>query len=482
MTFAHHTFHIQTFGCQMNAGDSDWLSRSLKTRGFAEVPFAQARVHILNTCSIREKAEQKVYSELGRIAHYCKVNDIRDVTVCVGGCVAQQVGAALVRRFPQVRLIFGTDGVAAAPEAISRLMEEPRLRLSLLDFADRYGERDSAWLDAALDGSGEGIPAAAFVNIMQGCDNFCTYCIVPYVRGRQKSRGSEAVIEECRALVRGGARDITLLGQNVNSYGQDAGADGTSFATLLRKVAALPGLERLRFVTPHPKDIAPEVIDAFADLKVLCPRLHLPLQSGSDRILKAMNRRYDAARYLDIVDRLKKARPDMLLTTDVIVGFPGETEEDFEATMTLMREAGFASSFSFVYSDRPRAKAALLQGKVDRGIALERLARLQEWQNQANTETLESMAGTDRTILLEGKSRLENLLPEGADGAPAPRAHPERESWQGKTEHGIIVNVELPPKYEVHFLHGGWTGAMLPVHIEAAAKHSLKGRPTGTPW
>lgn len=482
MTLAQHTFHIQTFGCQMNAGDSDWLSRSLKTRGFVEVPFAEAKVHILNTCSIREKAEQKIYSELGRIARHCKVHNISGVTVCVGGCVAQQVGAALTRRFPQVRLVFGTDGVAAAPEAISRLMEEPRLRLCLLDFADRYGERDSTWMEAALDGSGEGIPAVAFVNIMQGCDNFCTYCIVPYVRGRQKSRGAEAVIAECRALVRGGAREITLLGQNVNSYGRDAGADSTSFAALLRKVAAIPGLERLRFVTSHPKDIAPEVIDAFAELDVLCPRLHLPLQSGSDNILKAMNRRYDTARYLDIVARLKKARPDILLTTDIIVGFPGETEEDFEATMALMREVGFASSFSFIYSDRPRAKAALLPGKVERDIALARLSRLQEWQNQANNQVLTSLTGMDCTILLEAKSRLETLLPEDGEGEAVPRPHSERESWQGKTEHGIIVNVELPRKEALRFAQGGWLGAMLPVRIEAAAKHSLKGRPTGTPW
>ena len=478
----HHTFHIQTFGCQMNAGDSDWLSRSLKTRGFVEAPFEEARVHILNTCSIRDKAEQKVYSELGRIARYCKVNRISGVTVCVGGCVAQQVGPALAKRFPQVRLIFGTDGIAAAPDAISRLMEEPRLRLSLLEFADRYEERDGAWLGAALDGSGEGVPPAAFVNIMQGCDNFCTYCIVPYVRGRQKSRAADAVVAECRALVTGGAREITLLGQNVNSYGQDSGADGTSFAALLRRVTALPGLLRLRFVTPHPKDIAPEVIDAFADLETLCPRLHLPLQSGSDRILKAMNRRYDTARYLGIVERLRKARPDILLTTDIIVGFPGETEEDFEATMALMAEVGFASSFSFVYSDRPRAKAALLPDKVERSVALERLSRLQAWQNQASDTILASMSGTDRVILLEAKSRLDALLPEGEEDASAPVPHPDKEAWQGKTEHGVIVNVELPRRGALRFAQGGWLGAMLPVHIEAAAKHSLKGRPTGAPW
>ena len=494
MTPSPHAFHIQTFGCQMNAGDSDWLSRSLKTRGFVEVPFEMAGIHILNTCSIRDKAEQKVYSELGRIARYCKVNRIQGVTVCVGGCVAQQVGEKLVRRFPQVRLIFGTDGVAAAPDAISRLVEEPHLRLRLLDFADSYEERDKDWLDAALGGSGDGIPASAFVNIMQGCDNYCTYCIVPYVRGRQKSRGATAVLDECRALIQGGAREITLLGQNVNSYGQDKGADGAGFAELLLRVSELPGLARLRFVTPHPKDIAPEVIAAFAENTKLCPRLHLPLQSGSDRILKAMNRRYDTARYRDIVARLKMARPDIILTTDIIVGFPGETEEDFEATMALMREIGFTSSFSFVYSDRPHAKAALLPGKVERRLALDRLSRLQEWQNQASDTVLTSMIGQESVVLLEGKSRLEQLLPEeDAEGGGGSRAltvdgggvvpgAARLESWQGKTPEGFIVNVELEPRPEGRFAAGGWRGALLPVRIEAAARHSLKGRQAGTPW
>ncbi len=484
------SFHIQSFGCQMNLGDSEWLARSLAARGFVERPFDEASFYILNTCSVREKAEQKVYSELGRIASYCAAHGKKDVTVCVGGCVAQQVGERIMRRFPQVRLVFGADGIARAPEAVSRLAEEPRLRLTLLELTEGYSER----ADVRLEQS-EGIPPSVFVNIMQGCDNYCSYCIVPYVRGPQKSRQPETVLAECRSLVRGGAREITLLGQNVNSYGLDQAGQNAAeppFAKLLYAVAAIPGLERLRFVTSHPKDIAPEVIRAFADLDVLCPRLHLPLQSGSDRILKLMNRRYDTARYLGIVEALKKARPDILLTTDIIVGFPGESEEDFQATMRLMREVGFASSFSFVYSDRPQARAALLPGKVERTEALHRLSRLQEWQNQANDELLASMKGKESVILLEGKSRLEKLLPEehtvdipdegkgesrpcrqGKDGAGL-------ESWQGKTPQGFIVNVELPARSETET--SGWLGAMLPVHIDAAARHSLKGRQAGDPW
>jgi len=497
------TFHIQTFGCQMNASDSEWLVRSLKARGFVEAPFEEAAFYLLNTCSVREKAEQKVYSELGRIARFCKVHQRRNVTVCVGGCVAQQAGDRIMKRFPEVRLVFGTDGIARAPEAVSRLAEEPRLRLKLLDFTERYVERDDVRLcpagedSDASPASGDSrphpdIPACAFVNIMQGCDNYCAYCIVPYVRGAQKSRDAGAVLAECRALAAGGAREITLLGQNVNSYGLDKGgkAEGAPpFAQLLRSVAAIPGLERLRFVTSHPKDIAPEVIDAFARLENLCPRLHLPLQSGSDRILKAMNRRYDIARYMDIVERLKNARPDILLTTDIIVGFPGETEADFQETMRIMREVGFASSFSFVYSDRPGARAVLLPGKIERSIALERLSRLQAWQNQANDTILASMVGEKSVILIEGKSRLDALLPE--DGGTARNAAASShggmgeseagyESWQGKTPQGLIVNVELP-----HRPGPGrpeWPGAMLPVVIDAAARHSLKGHQAGAPW
>jgi tRNA-2-methylthio-N6-dimethylallyladenosine synthase len=254
------TFQMQTFGCQMNANDSDWLVRSLSARGFRSASFEKAGLYIINTCSVRDKPEQKVYSELGRIAHMCKALGRRSATVCVGGCVAQQVGPPLMRRFGQVRLLFGADGIAHAPEAIERLMEEPGLRLNLLDMADRYVERADIWDESA-------IPASAFVTIMQGCDNFCAYCIVPHVRGRQKSREPDAVLAECRRLVDGGAREITLLGQNVNSYGLDGTPDGEgckkeSFAALLKRVAALPGLERLRFVTSHPKDIAPAVIEA----------------------------------------------------------------------------------------------------------------------------------------------------------------------------------------------------------------------------
>ena len=475
------SFHIQTFGCQMNANDSDWLRRSLLRRGFEEVPFEAASIHILNTCSVRDKPEQKVYSELGRIARFAKVHERDDILVCVGGCVAQQIGAKLKKRFPQVRLVFGTDGVAAAPEHIERLVAEPWRFYNLTDFTETYTERTDDW------SAEEQAPASAFVNIMQGCDNFCAYCIVPFVRGRQKSREPEAVLKDCRTLLEAGAREITLLGQNVNSYGLDAGKRGLSFASLMHKVAALPGLARLRFVTPHPKDIAPEVIEAFGSLPALCPRLHLPLQSGSDRILAAMNRRYTVEKYLDIVESIRKVRPDMLFTTDIIVGFPGETEEDFAQTMQVMREVGYASSFSFVYSDRPGAKAVLLPDKVERKVGLERLSRLQDWQNNTNISLLAAQVGTEKTVLLESASPRAPLPDNGAPIAEAvPLALQEGwVSWQGKTPEGFIVNVPLPPAgtcphhgtapQATGLQTGTWKGVLLPVSIDAAARHSLKG-------
>ena len=293
-----NSFHIITFGCQMNVHDSQWLARALEARGFCEAPLEEARVVVVNTCSVREKPEQKVMSTLGRIRQV--TGNSPRVLVAVTGCVAQQLGEKLFSR--QVRLVAGSDGISGAPQAIERLLDEPALRISLLDFTSHYVEREP----------GADTPSApvGFVNIMQGCDNFCAYCIVPYTRGRQKSRLTPAILDECRHLLDRGAREITLLGQNVNAFGRDTHGDGVSFAALLEKVAALPGLKRLRYVTPHPKDMGPEDVAAFANIPQLCPRLHLPLQAGSDVVLKRMGRKYDSARYLELVASLRDARPE----------------------------------------------------------------------------------------------------------------------------------------------------------------------------
>jgi tRNA-2-methylthio-N6-dimethylallyladenosine synthase len=461
------TFHIITFGCQMNVGDSDWLARALSARGWRQVAEKDAWLVVVNTCSVREKPEQKVYSELGRVALGLRRKP--GLTAAVGGCVAQQIGRGFFERFPFVRLVFGSDGIASAPDALDRLAEEPGARVALLDFLAAYPERENVLAQDVLPafdkdaGEPEAGPAQAFVNIMQGCDNFCAYCIVPYTRGRQKSRSPEAVLEECRLRVEQGAREITLLGQNVNSYGLDPSAkdSGVGFAELLRRVAAIPGLARLRFTTSHPKDIDPLVIRAFGELENLCPALHLPLQSGSDAVLKRMGRKYDRARYLSIVAELRAARPDLALTTDLIVAFPGETDEDFEQTLNMMERVGFESSFSFRYSDRPGVAALRMRPKVPDEVGQERLLRLQSLQNGITKQSLKSLEGSEAVVLLESMSRRQDA------GEPF---------WRGRDAGGRVVNVRLPAG------GGDHAGRMVRVRLLEAKNHSLLGERVGQPW
>ncbi|HKI82485.1 MAG TPA: tRNA (N6-isopentenyl adenosine(37)-C2)-methylthiotransferase MiaB [Pseudodesulfovibrio sp.] len=446
-------FHITTFGCQMNVHDSQWLARALESRGWEETGDEDAQVYILNTCSVRDKPEQKVYSELGRVAAHLKRDE--NVFAAVGGCVAQQVGRGFFERFPFVKLVFGSDGIAGAPNALERIAAGKEERAALLDFVTLYEEREQPDAPVAVAETRQ-----AFVNIMQGCDNFCAYCIVPYTRGRQKSRTPNAILDECRSLVEGGVREITLLGQNVNSFGLDKGGVGVSFAELLHSVAAIPGLDRLRFTTSHPKDIAEEVVHAFGELPNLCPSLHLPMQAGSDRVLKAMRRKYDMERYLSIVDGLRAARPDISLTTDLIVGFPGETEEDFQLTLDMVERVGFESSFSFKYSDRPGVAAVNMESKVPAEEASERLQRLQTMQNNITRKCLKNLEGARTDAFIEGLSRMQ-------DG--------DAVSWKGRDPAGRIVNVLMAES-------AGLTGVMVPVKIVEAKKHSLVGERTGELW
>jgi len=435
-----------TFGCQMNVNDSDWLARTLVQRGFVQASLEEAELVILNTCSVREKPEQKVYSSLGRIAQATRHTP--KSFVALAGCVAQQIGGRIFDSFPQVRLVLGSDGLIFAPDAIERLRAEPDARLCLTDFSDSYAERP-----LAIVAGGQPVKPVAFVNIMQGCDNFCAYCIVPLTRGRPKSRSADAVIAECRAWLEAGAREVTLLGQNVNAFGQDTAGDDADFTGLLRRVAALPGLKRLRFITSHPKDLSPQLIRAFGELEQLCPRLHLPLQSGSDRVLARMGRKYNRAHYLALIRRLRAMRPDMAFSTDIIVGFPGESEEDFQDTLSIVEEVGFMSSFSFCYSDRPGTAAEHMPDKLDTQLKLERLARLQTLQARLSGAWLQERVGKDSVLLLEGASRK-------ASGAG--------EDWQGRDPYGTPVNIVLPAGT-------GKPGDLVPVRISEAKKHSLLG-------
>lgn len=432
-----NSFHIITFGCQMNVRDSQWLAARFAALGFMEAPLENAQVIILNTCSVREKPERKVKAAINRIASQTGHN--REVLVGVLGCVAQQLGAELFKTSNQTRLVAGADGLRYAPEAIIRLLQNPEEKLSFLDFSRTYEEK------APDRQKGAG---SAFVNIMQGCDNYCSYCIVPFTRGRQKSRRKADILAECQGRIAEGFCEIVLLGQNVNAWGKDNGEIG--FGALLEKVAALPGLRRLRFITPHPADMDRATIAAFGSLPQLCPRLHLPLQSGSNRILDAMRRRYSREDYLFLVERLKSARPDLTLTTDIITGFPGESEEDFQQTLDMARQCAFASSFSFCYSDRPGARAALMSDKIADKAKLERLARLQALQEELTSAWLQSRIGETVELLVEQPSTKGEF------------------SWQGRDPHGEIVNFQWQTNENP-------AGRFVLAKITTAKKHTLCG-------
>ena len=446
------TFAIITFGCQMNVNDSDWLERVLLAHGHEKAPLSTAQCLFCNTCSVREKPEQKVRNCLQQIISQRKQDP--PALIAVLGCVAQQLGEDFFALSPHLRLVAGPDGLPKVPGLVEKLLAEPRLKISLLDFTLSYEERE--------EGLAVSQGPTAYVNIMQGCDNFCTYCIVPYTRGRQKSRTFSAIVEECRRKIAQGACEITLLGQNVNAYGCDKqakaariqGEDFPSFAELLKAIGSLPGLLRLRYTSPHPKDMRPEDIEAFASLPTLCPQLHLPLQSGSSRVLARMGRGYDRERYRELVRALRKARKDLALSTDLIVGFPGESEEDFEATLAMLEECRFLSSFSFCYSDRPGARAVTFLDKIPREIQHARLLRVQNLQDELQKDLLRQRVNTITQVLLEGPSR---------------RWNRQGYAWQGRDPYGTLVHVAFDRCAEHR-------GELVTAQIFEAGSHCLFAR------
>lgn len=414
--------YIKTFGCQMNERDSEIIEQLLFPAGFLPVQDIQAAdLILLNTCSIRAKAEQKVYSLLGQLRQY-KLNN-PGLLIGVAGCVAQQEGERIQQKMPHVDLVVGTQQLYRIPELVALLDQGRRLKANIaLDKAFRLPSL------AATTREGLASPPSPapqgfkkFVTIMQGCDNYCSYCVVPYTRGRETSRPVADILEEVRALAAAGIRDITLLGQNVNSYGQASpvAENPVAFAGLLRQVAEVPGLRRLRFTTSNPKDLTEELMRCFAEIPILCPHFHLPVQSGSDRVLAAMNRKYTASDYLERVAALRRYRPDLALSTDIIVGFPGETDEDFDQTMDLLETVRFHASFSFKYSDRPGTRSATFDNKVSERVKSERLSRFQQRQDeislQRNIEYIDKILdvmveGEGKGGLLQGRSSFNHIV------------------------------------------------------------------------
>ncbi len=434
----------------MNIRDSEIMAQRLAEVGFIECATPEeADVIVINTCSVRAKASQKVFSLLGSLRKL--KSDKPHLKICVAGCVAQQEGQAIFERMPHVNLVVGTQHIYELPQLLARSNTEP-LAVGLSEDYEipRYVPRNDGQ-PGSSGSSPEGIVFSRFVTIMQGCNNFCTYCIVPYTRGREVSRNVADILDEVALLIASGVQEITLLGQNVNSYGRlNAVHNGSSpypFARLLRDVAALPGLRRLRFTTSHPKDLSDDLIACFADLENLCPQFHLPVQSGSDAVLKRMNRNYTIAEYLTKVDRLIAARPDIALTTDIIVGFPGESDADFQATLDLLERVRYHGSFSFKYSDRPGTRAATFADKCDETVKSKRLQVFQRRQDEISRERNEAYIGRDMTVLVESIT-----------GAKA----------VGRT----------PTNHIVHFPCGTaavYPGALLSVRITAAGQHSLRG-------
>ncbi len=396
------TVFIKTFGCQMNAYDSERMADTLASAGFIETSALEtADLVILNTCHIREKAAEKVYSELGRVrvARDARRKAGADMTIAVAGCVAQAEGQEIVRRAPAVDLVIGPQSYHRLPDLLARRQATGAPVIEIEFPAQEKFE--------TLPPPRPRAQPTAFLTVQEGCDKFCTFCVVPYTRGAEYSRPVPQILAEARRLVERGVREITLLGQNVNAY-HGEGPDGTDWdlPRLLHALADLPGLDRLRYTTSHPNDMTPALIAAHRDIPALVPCLHLPFQAGSARILKAMNRKHTRADYMRIIEGLRAARPDVALSTDIIVGFPGETDEDFNATMDLVSEVEFAQAYSFKYSPRPGTPAADRADQVDEPVKAERLAALQDLMKQQQVAFNRRQEGRTLPVLWERNGRL----------------------------------------------------------------------------
>jgi tRNA-2-methylthio-N6-dimethylallyladenosine synthase len=435
---------IKTFGCQMNEYDSDKMSDVLHAAEGYEptLDVEQADLILFNTCSVREKAQEKVFSDLGRVKHLKK----KGVLIGVGGCVASQEGAAIIARAPYVDVVFGPQTLHRLPELLKARARQGK---SQVDISFPEIEKFDHLPPARVEG------ASAFVSIMEGCSKYCSYCVVPYTRGEEVSRPFDDVLVEVAGLADQGVKEVTLLGQNVNAYrgpmtaaGKSGQADIADFAMLLDYVSEIPGIERIRYVTSHPNEFTQSLIDAYARLPKLVNHLHLPVQHGSDRILMAMKRGYTAMEYKSTIRKLRAIRPDLAMSSDFIVGFPGETEEDFGKMMKLIDDVGYDTSFSFIFSPRPGTPAANLHDDTPHDVKLKRLRHLQETIDNNVRAISASRHGTVQRILVEGASRKDPT------------------ELMGRTECNRVVNFKGQPRL---------VGQMIDVKITEAMQRSLRG-------
>ncbi len=431
---------IKTFGCQMNEYDSGKMSDLLAASDGLEITHTpdDADVILFNTCSVREKAQEKVFTDLGR-ARMLKL-ERPDIVIGVGGCVASQEGAAIAARAPYVDVVFGPQTLHRLPQLIAERRRSGRAQIDV-----SFPEIEK--FDALPPSSVEA--ASAFVSIMEGCSKYCSFCVVPYTRGEEVSRPFDDVLAEVSQLAAHAVREVTLLGQNVNAYRGPMDGEWADLAALIECVAAVPGIERIRYTTSHPREMTQRLIDVYASTPKLVSQLHLPVQSGSDRVLAAMKRGYTALEYKSIVRRLRAARPDLSLSSDFIVGFPGETEADFEATMRLIDDVGFDGAFSFLYSPRPGTPAAELPDETPHALKAARLQRLQQRIAEQAMERSREMVGGSERVLVYGHARK------------------DASELAGRTDNNRIVNFAGPERLIGHFVD---------VTITAALPHSLRGQ------
>ncbi|XAH24739.1 tRNA (N6-isopentenyl adenosine(37)-C2)-methylthiotransferase MiaB [Xylophilus sp. GW821-FHT01B05] len=433
---------IKTFGCQMNEYDSDKMADVLgAAQGYEPTQdVEEADLILFNTCSVREKAQEKVFSDLGRIKHL----KAKGVKIGVGGCVASQEGAAIIARAPYVDIVFGPQTLHRLPEMLN---DSVRLNRPQVDISFPEIEKFDHLPPARVEGS------TAFVSIMEGCSKYCSYCVVPYTRGEEVNRPLDDVLVEIAGLADQGVREVTLLGQNVNAYRGPMGgtAEIADFALLLEYVAEIPGIERIRYTTSHPNEFTPRLIEAYAKVPQLVSHLHLPVQHGSDRILMAMKRGYTAMEYKSTIRKLRAIRPDLAMSSDFIVGFPGETEEDFQKMMKLIHDVGYDTSFSFIFSPRPGTPAANLADDTPHEVKLKRLQHLQAVIEDNVRAISASRVGTTQRLLVEGPSR---------------KSTPEAPELMGRTECNRVVNFQGPARL---------IGQMVDVTITETLGHSLRG-------
>lgn len=388
------TYYIFNYGCQMNASDTEHYAGQLEELGYMPAEdFHAADVIIVNTCCVRESAEKKIAGKIGELKNVKTKNP--EVVICVAGCMAQKDGEKLLKKHPQIDLLLGTAYVNDFKNILTDYLADRKGAL-YTDLTIHQSEFEGKMVRQS--------PFSAWIPIMYGCNNFCTYCIVPYVRGRERSRAIENIVAEIEQAVKEGYKEFTLLGQNVNSYGKDFG-EKDAFAKLLRRVNEIEGVERVRYMTSHPRDMNKEVIKAVAECEHVCENFHVPFQAGSDEILRKMNRGYTREKYLELIKMIRSYVPDAAITTDIIVGFPGETEQDFEDTLALVQEVGFDAAFTFIYSKRSGTPAAKMEGQVPLDVKKDRLNRLMEVQNLSSLHRNEEMLGKIVEVLAEGPSR-----------------------------------------------------------------------------